>query len=249
MPTSPPPSPERPGLPARRLAFALATVLLAGLGLFAGCATVSQRALAWEAQLGPVPSTPLTPLELHEQLRLTALLIPENAPCRRRALPMTPTHITIHSTQNPTGDAWAHAKALRNGKLRGGRRTGYLFWHFTVQQDVAVQHLPTNIAGEHADLDGPGNRCSIGIEMAEHRGNDLAATIDRTARLTASLMHHHGIPLRNVVPHFHWPREGYQPPHKNCPHFLLDGGKPGPTWEWFQRRVEAHYRRLVVPAP
>ena len=211
----------------------------------AGCATVSQRALAWEAELGPVPQTPLTPSQLLSELTLHQEMIPEGCFGRRNALPMRPTYITIHSTQNPTGDAWAHARALQNGKLRGGRRSGYLFWHFTVQQDAAVQHLPTNIAGEHADLDGPGNHRSIGIEMAEHRGNDLATTIDRTAKLTAFLLYTQGISPRNVVPHYHWPREGYNPPNKNCPHFLLDNGKPGPTWSWFRGRVNAHHKRIV----
>ena len=31
-----------------------------------------------------------------------------------------------------------------------------------------------------------------------------------------------GIPLRNVVPHYHWPRFGKHPPNKNCPHFLME---------------------------
>jgi len=212
----------------------------------AGCATVSQRALAWQAELGPVPTTRLTPNQLLAELHLNQVMIPEGRYGRRKDLPMRPTYVTIHSTQNPTGDAWAHARALQNGKLRGGRRSGYLFWHFTVQQDVVIQHLPTNETGEHADLDGPGNHHSIGIEMAEHRGNNLAQTIDRTAKLTAFLLYTQGISARNVVPHYHWPREGYNPPNKNCPHFLLDNGKPGPTWAWFKSRVQGHYDRIVA---
>lgn len=225
----------------------LPPLLLGGiLLLVAGCATVSQRALAWEAELGPVPQTKVTPSQLLAELSLHQVMIPEGCFGLRKALPMRPTYITIHSTQNPTGDAWAHARALQNGKIRGGRRSGYLFWHFTVQQDVVIQHLPTNTSGEHADLDGPGNRQSIGIEMAEHRGNNLAATLDRTAKLTALLLYNQGISPRNVVPHFHWPREGYNPPNKNCPHFLLDNGKPGPTWSWFKSRVQSHYGRIVA---
>ncbi|MEM0969716.1 MAG: N-acetylmuramoyl-L-alanine amidase [Verrucomicrobiota bacterium] len=159
---------------------------------------------------------------------------------------MDPKFITIHSTQNPTGDAFAHAKALNKGALRGGRRSGYLFWHYTVQDNVAIQHLPTNEAGEHADFDGPGNRTSIGIEMAEHRGNNLAQTIDRTAMLTAVLMKEHDIPLERVVPHYHWPREGASPPNKNCPHFLLERGKPKRTWAWFLGRVRGHHNRILA---
>jgi len=36
--------------------------------------------------------------------------------------------------------------------------------------------------------------------------------------------------------------------HKDCPHFLLNNGKPGATWRWFQSRVQAHYSR-IVPGP
>lgn len=166
---------------------------------------------------------------------------------------MNVQYITIHSTQNYTGDAYNHALALKRGALRahkrpGGNRIGFLTWHFTVQEDVAIQHLPTNEQGEHADFDGPGNNYSIGIEMCEHRGNDIARTIDRTAKLTAFLMWEHGLGIDRVVPHYHWPRRGASPPNKNCPHFLLDNGRPGPTWRWFLARVKAHYDRLV-PGP
>ena len=168
---------------------------------------------------------------------------------RKVVRPMKPRFITIHSTQNYSADAWKHSKALKNGALRSpktryGNRIGYLIWHFTVDDKVAIQHMPTNEQGEHADFDGPGNRYSIGIEMCEHRGCSRSATIERTAKLTAYLMHRHGIPLNRVVPHYHWPRRGKNPPNKNCPHFLLDNGRPGKTWRWFQGRVNYYYKQV-----
>ncbi len=239
-------------IPSRRpmkrltiLFFPLA--VLATLALLESCASVSSRALAWEAKLGPVPDTPISPDALYREANVSVDLIPKGAYGRRNPLRLKPRYITIHSTQNYSGDAYAHAKALKRGKLRGGRRSGYLFWHYTVQEDVAIQHLPTNEAGEHADLDGPGNHTSIGIEMAEHRGNDIARTIDRTAKLTAWLAYTNRISVSKVVPHYHWPREGYNPAHKNCPHFLLDRGKPRGTWKWFQNRVRAHHNRIRRP--
>lgn len=217
------------------------------LFLAGGCATTtSQKAAVWEARLGAVDPSPLSLQATYKELNVREMLIPKGRYGRREPVAMTPRYITIHSTQNPTGDAFDHAKALNRGAIRGGARTGYLFWHFTVQENVVIQHLPLHEAGEHADIDGPGNRTSIGIEMAEHKGNDLARTIDRTARLTAVLMRQNGIPLSNVVPHYHWPREGYNPAHKNCPHFLLDGGKPRQTWQWFKSRVQQHYARLEL---
>ena len=168
---------------------------------------------------------------------------------RKVVRPMRPRYITIHSTQNYTAGAAKHALALKNGALRSaktryGNRIGYLIWHFTVDQSVAIQHMPTNEQGEHADFGGPGNRLSIGIEMCENRGNSRSATTERTAKLTACLMKRNGIPLCNVVPHYHWPRRGKNPPNKNCPHFLMDNGRPGAKWRGFLGRVNYYYRRL-----
>jgi N-acetylmuramoyl-L-alanine amidase len=182
-------------------------------------------------------------------VRLRVDMVPKGTHGRRVVRPMKPRYITIHSTQNWTADASRHSLALKRGALRapkrrGGNRIGYLIWHFTVDDTVAIQHLPTSEQGEHADFDGPGNRYSIGIEMCEHRGSSRAATVERTAKLAAVLMKRHGIPLKNVVPHYHWPRRGARPPNKNCPHFLLDNGRPGAKWRAFQGRVNYHYRRL-----
>lgn len=168
---------------------------------------------------------------------------------RKVVRPMSPRYITIHSTENYTADARQHALALKRGALRSaktrhGNRIGFLIWHFTVDDHVAIQHMPTTEQGEHADFNGPGNRLSIAIEMCENRGGNLRATVDRTAKLTAILMKKNGIPLRNVVPHYHWPRRGKNPPNKNCPHFLLDNGRPGAKWRWFLSRVNDYYQRM-----
>jgi N-acetylmuramoyl-L-alanine amidase len=206
----------------------------------------------------PTPASPapvvaggggITPAQLQREIHIYPRLIPKGSYGRRYNRPMQPRYITIHATENKTGDAFAHAAALRNGKLRarrrpGGNRIGFLTWHFTVQEDLAVQHLPAREQGEHADFDGPGNNYSIGIEMCEHRGNSRAATIDRTAKLAAWLMHEYNIPLDHVVPHYHWRRRGVHPEHKNCPHFLLDNGRPGRKWAWFLGKVRAQYNRM-----
>ncbi len=211
----------------------------------------------WQRTMPPPTGPTVTPEEMRREVKIYPRLIARGSYGRRYNRPMQPRYITIHATENRTGGAFAHAAALQNGKLRakrrpGGNRIGFLTWHFTVQEDLAVQHLPTTEQGEHADFDGPGNNYSIGIEMCEHRGNDLSATIDRTAKLAAYLMYEHHIPLKNVVPHYHWPRHGVSPEHKNCPHFLLDKGRPGRKWQWFQSRVQAYYSRIAsepVPAP
>ena len=190
--------------------------------------------------------------QIMRQVNLKVDLVPRGSHGRKVVRPMSPRYITIHSTQNfaPGADAERHSVALKRGALRapkrpnGGNRIGYLIWHFTTDERRAIQHMPVSEQGEHADFNGPGNRLSIGIEMCENRGSDLRATVDRTAMLTAGLMKQHGIPLRNVVPHYHWPRAGRSPANKNCPHFLLDNGRPGPKWRRFLARVDYHYKRL-----
>ncbi len=176
-------------------------------------------------------------------------MVPRGKHGRRVYRPMTPRYITIHATENYTAGAAQHSLALKRGALRSpitrnGNRIGYLIWHFTVDDHQAIQHMPISEQGEHADFHGPGNRLSIGIEMCENRGGNLRTTVERTAKLTAILMKRHGIPLGNVVPHYHWPRHGKHPPHKNCPHFLLTDGRPGPKWRGFVGRVNYYYRQL-----
>jgi N-acetylmuramoyl-L-alanine amidase len=221
--------------------------------MFIGCESVSPYSGAWDARLGAVPTTPITPLQLLQEANVKQDLIPFGTVGRKYYRPMKTQYITIHATENSTGDAWHHALALKRGALTatrrvGGNRIGFLTWHFTVQDDSAYQHLPTNEQGEHADFDGPGNNFSVGIEMCEHHGNDLPRTIENTAKLAAFLMYEHHIPISNVVPHYHWRRISVNPEHKPCPHFLLDRGRPGPTWNWFLGRVMAHYQR-IVPGP
>jgi len=183
------------------------------------------------------------------QVNLKVDMVAKGTYGRRVVRPMRPRYITIHSTQNYSADAYRHSVALKRGALRSpktknGNRIGFLIWHFTVDDHVAIQHMPTNEQGEHADFHGPGNRLSIGIEMCEQRGCSREATLERTARLTAMLMKKNGIPLSNVVPHYHWPRAGKNPPNKNCPHFLMDNGRPGRKWKAFLGRVNYYYKSL-----
>ncbi len=204
----------------------------------------SSKSQIWEREMGAVADVAESPAQANKELNLKVDLIEKGKYGRRLFRKLEPKFITIHSTQNYTGDAYDHAKALKRGALRGGV-CGYLCWHFTVQDDTVIQHIPTDERGEHADFDGPGNRYSIGIEMCEHNGNNQLATMERTAKLAASLMYHHNIPIENIRAHYHWPREGYEKPNKNCPHFLMENGQPGSTWRWFVGRINRHHQKLV----
>jgi len=208
------------------------------------------RTINWRAPSGPPLQPGSVPAErLLRQVNLKPDMVKAGTYGRKVVRPMHPLYITIHSTENYTAGAAQHALALKRGALRARKdprfnRIGFLIWHFTVDDHVAIQHMPTNEQGEHADFNGPGNNYSIGIEMCENRGGNLNATIERTAKLTAYLMKRNGIPLRCVVPHEHWARRGVSPEHKNCPHFLMDHGHPGAKWRWFIGKVNYYYQSL-----
>ncbi len=228
----------------RYLLPASLAALLSGLIYLASCTPTPKPG-------GPTPDGPaVAPAQLLREVHVQQDFIPTGKYGRRIYRPMLPTYITIHATENKTGDAYDHARALKAGALRahqrpGGNRIGFLTWHFTVQADTAIQHLPTREQGEHADFDGPGNNYSIGIEMCEHRGNSLPQTLERTAKLAALLMKKYHIPLSHVVPHYYWARVGTTPLHKPCPHYLMTNGKPGRQWAWFVSRVRAQSQRLL----
>src|SRR5215471_21487717 len=149
--------------------FGFLAIVLVGL-FFSSCAAHPRRA----AIRAPAPAGAA-------ELKITQSIIPPEKcgrPLHRR---MQPTFITIHSTDNTSrsADAMHHALAMSKGLRARHNRTGFLTWHFTVDDHSIYQTLPTNESGEHTDYEGEGNRSSIGIEMCVNRGNNLGSTIDR----------------------------------------------------------------------
>jgi N-acetylmuramoyl-L-alanine amidase len=193
--------------------------------------------------VGPAPMISFTPAstpvvrrsarQLYSEVNVvTSMMLPSNNRLRlMRSHPMKPRFITVHNTENPDAGAMQHGRALLNCALRND-------WHYTVDQSMAVQHIPLTETGFHADSGGPGDRYSIGIEMCEKRGESLPRTFDRAAKLIAYQMKQWDIPLRNVVPHFYWTG-------KRCPHLLLDNGVPRAKWSWFISRVDYYHRCIA----
>lgn len=182
-----------------------------------------------------IPLRPQSVTQMKRSVNIERDYMSTRSRARKASHPMNPKFITIHSTQNFTAGARQHARALHNGAM------GRLNWHYTVDNSCAVNHVPTNESARHADRGGTGDRHSIGIEMCEVRGESLAVTWDRSARLTAVLMKEYNIPLRNVVPHYYWTK-------KECPRPLLDHGRPGYKWSWFISRIDYYSRCLNAPA-
>jgi N-acetylmuramoyl-L-alanine amidase len=179
-------------------------------------------------------------------------LLPPNVHGRLVARTMRPRYITIHSTQDSGATAAKYGRYLtvkgkrsRNNPRFG--RSGWVVWHFSVDDREAVEHLLPTEQGDHADYGGVGDRQSIGIEICEFREpRRQAAAIDRAARLTAALANRYDIPTRNIVPHMHWPRWDFKY-GKPCPRILLErdrrargGWRLGAKWKAFLARVQRY---------
>ncbi len=185
-------------------------------------------------------------------LNVRQTLLPPNQHGRLVDRTMQPRYITIHSTENLGGTADQHARLLLGKGKRSKNnprfgRSGWVAWHFTVDDVEICEHLLPTEQGDHADYGGEGDRESIGIEICEfHDPARQAAAIDRAARLTAALAARYGIPTANIVPHMHWPRWDYKY-GKPCPRILLErdkhapgGWRTGEKWDRFLAAVSRY---------
>ncbi len=80
--------------------------------------------------------------------------------------------ITIHFTESigVTADAHARYLTVKGKRSRNNPRfgcSGWVVWHFTVDDREVVEHLLPTEQGDHADYGGQGDRESIGIEICE----------------------------------------------------------------------------------
>ena len=94
-----------------------------------------------------------------------------------------PTSITMHNTSNtsPGADAKAHSRFVREtGYYMHKGKKNWVSWHYTVDDKMAIQHLPNTEMGWHA---GPANGSSIGIEVCMHQGISSTATLPTAAQL------------------------------------------------------------------
>ena len=101
-------------------------------------------------------------------------------------------------------------------------RKNWVSWHYTVDDKVAIQHLPNTEMGWHA---GAANGSSIGIEVCMHQGIDHALANRRAAALVAGLLRDLGLTRNDVKTHKDWTG-------KNCPTLLL------PQWQAFLALVD-----------
>ena len=152
-----------------------------------------------------------------------------------------PKYITIHDTANPAkgADALMHARYLK-GDDAANRPAS---WHFTVDDQRVVQHMPLDEVAWHAGdgSKGPGNTSSIAIEICENADGDRAKAEANAAELVAHLLKQFNLPIDAVVQHNRWSG-------KHCPRIIRN--RPG-GWEGFLAAVRARLemKKPLEPTP
>jgi N-acetylmuramoyl-L-alanine amidase CwlA len=141
---------------------------------------------------------------------------------------ISPRFVTVHNTSNtsPGADAKAHSRFVRNtGYYMVGTKKNWVSWHFTVDDNVAIQHLPISEKGWHA---GAGNAESIGVEICMNAGIDQQKAFDNAALLIGSLLRDLGLETASAVrTHQSWTG-------KSCPTLLLKST----DWNAFIQSIE-----------
>ncbi len=163
--------------------------------------------------------------EVYEELNISTILIPKGF-ANRPAGANTREYITIHETDNTDkgADADAHAKYLVGADARKRR----VSWHFTVDEDEVIKHLPARETAWHTGSK-EGNASYFGIEMGVNGSSLKSETLRRAALLTALLCKVEGVSIEKVVQHNHWSG-------KDCPSLLREAK----GWTAFKKQVAAH---------
>jgi N-acetylmuramoyl-L-alanine amidase len=154
----------------------------------------------------------------------------------RPGIPMQARYITVHDTDNtdPGAGAKAHASFIRN-------TTDTTSWHFTVDDENIIQHIPVNENAWHAGDGhyGTGNRESIGIEICMNPETDRAIAEKNAAQLIAYL--YETVPTLAAYPvgvkqHYDWTG-------KDCPSLIRSRAN---GWQNFMALVKAEMEADTV---
>lgn len=152
-------------------------------------------------------------------------------------------YIVIHDTgsAHPTATARAHANWLKN-MTADEASASWVSWHYTVDEDEAIQHVPLDEVAYHAGDGsttypntwsgglGGGNRNGIGIETCVNYGSDYNKTMRRTAKLVAELLLEFNLGLDRVKQHYDFSG-------KDCPQTMRHAQR----WQEFMTLIEIEY--------
>lgn len=138
---------------------------------------------------------------------------------KRSGRKITPTTLTIHSTDNPSSTAQNERDWLINPS---NQRVAS--WHVCVDEKQAVMAIPLDERALHAG-NQKGNDTSISLEICE--SGDREKTLRNAVEVTAQLLRERGWGVDKLRQHHDWSG-------KNCPRILRDTGR----WDWFVDQVK-----------
>ena len=138
---------------------------------------------------------------------------------KRSGRKITPTTLTIHSTDNPSSTAQNERDWLINPS---NQRVAS--WHVCVDEKQAVMAIPLDERAVHAG-NQKGNDTSISLEICE--SGDREKTLRNAVEVTAQLLRERGWGVDKLRQHHDWSG-------KNCPRILRDTGR----WDWFVDQVK-----------
>lgn len=178
--------------------------------------------------------------EIGRSLNLSEMMIARGRR-NRPGVRIRPTSITIHNTDNDNAgaDASAHGRwVTKTGFYMLKGKEHWVSWHYSVDDERVVKHLPINEAGYHAGR--PANLSSIAIEICMNSDIDQAAADDRAARLVAVLLYDIGLDIDQVRTHQSWTG-------KHCPRRLI-GRSAGMSWAEFRQAAERYRSSIERPS-
>lgn len=161
-------------------------------------------------------------------------------------MPGGPQYVVIHDTGMPGKEHNAKGLSIYIHHQADHEDGRVASWHFSCDEHIAYQHIPTDEIGWHAgdgsapfgstyinkgyqtECIGGGNQNGIGIETCINQGGNYNETLKNAAKLTAYLLNKYHLGLDRVKQHYHFSG-------KNCPNVIrsLDG-----RWESFLKDVE-----------
>lgn len=147
---------------------------------------------------------------------------------------MRPEYVTIHNAASPWGGKSLHAY---NRRSIATSCDGIKSWHLSCGEDGVYQALPFDVNGWHAgDNGGPGNRKSIGIEIARDLSQDASLYTEAEvmgAKAAACVLYSLGLGVDLLRKHQDWSG-------KYCPHRILREGR----WESFKSEVGLYLKDI-----
>lgn len=152
-----------------------------------------------------------------------------------------PTHIVIHEVSLGTGRSpkeynLSHYAKMLDEYSQKGRTVGF---HYLVGDNEVYQFIPDNKSTDHTGTMF-GNKNSIGIERLICNDIDYENAVHNQAKLIATLMLKHNIPIQNVYTHkqmqMEYGSEKVKNAPKSCPS-RLNAGFRG-TVQDFKHEIE-----------